>query len=128
MTRIYLIVAGLIGTALGTMILFAPAAFYASYGIAVAGQVDLLNELRAHGLGLLGAGFFIASGAFLPRLVMPAAIVAVAAYLSYGVSRLIGIAFDGMPSSGLQVATGIELAIGLFGLALLLRLRRAIAA
>ena len=124
MTRAYLVLAGLIGAALGTMILFAPVPFYASYGMDLAGQVNLLNELRAHGLGLLGAGLFIASGAFVPRLVPAATIVAVALYLSYGLSRLLAVLLDGMPSSSLLLAAGVEIALGLVGLVLLLRSRR----
>jgi hypothetical protein len=121
MTRVYLILAGIIGVALGTMILFAPVAFYASYDIAPAGQVNLLNELRSHGLALLLAGLFITTGALQPRLARAATMVATAVYLSYGVSRLIAVALDGLPSSSLLLAGGVEIAIGLVGLGLLLR-------
>jgi hypothetical protein len=123
MTRAYFILAGLVGAALGTMILFAPVAFYASYDIAPAGQVNLLNELRSHGLSLLGAGLFIAAGAFLPRLARPAAILAPALYLSYGLSRLVAMALDGIPAPSLMLAAALEIAIGLAGLALLPRAR-----
>lgn len=123
MTRAYLLLAGLIAAGLGTMILFAPVAFYAGYGIEPGGQVNLLNELRSHGLSILGAGLFIASGLFLPRLAPAATVVATAFYLSYGLSRLVALALDGMPSSGLLLVAGLELAIGLAGLALVLRAR-----
>ncbi|WP_332691356.1 DUF4345 domain-containing protein [Devosia sp.] len=125
MTRIYLIITGIIGAALGTMILFAPVAFYAGYGIEPAGQVNLLNELRSHGLSLLGAGLFIASGAFLPRFGALATVVAAGLYISYGLSRLVAVALDGMPSSSLLLAAGVEIAIGLVGVALMLRSPRA---
>lgn len=128
MTRVYLILGGLIGVALGTMILFAPLAFYASYDLDLAGQVDLLNELRSHGLSLLAAGLFIATGAFQRSLERPAIIVATVLYLSYGLSRVIAMAFDGMPSSGLLTAAAVEIVFGLLGLALLLRTRRPAAA
>lgn len=128
MTRIYLIVAGLVAGALGTMILLSPVAFYAGYGLLVDGQVDLLNELRSHGLGLLAAGLFIASAAFLSQLVTSATFLATALYLSYGTSRIVAMAWDGLPSSGLQLAAGIEIVLGLVGLALLLRQRRVVAA
>ena len=128
MTRLYLTVAGLIGVALGTMILFAPIPFYAGYGIDPAGPVNLLNELRSHGLSLVGAGLFIATGAFLPRFAKAATVIAAGLYLSYGVSRLVAVALDGVPSSSLLLAAGIEIAIGLVGLGLLYRSRRAIAA
>ena len=123
MMRAYFILAGLVGAALGTMILFAPVAFYAGYDIAPAGQVNLLNELRSHGLSLLGAGLFIAAGAFLPRLARPAAILAPALYLSYGLSRLVAMALDGIPAPSLMLAAALEIAIGLAGLALLPRAR-----
>lgn len=128
MTRAYLTVAGLIGAALGTMILFVPVTFYAGYGIDPTGQVNLLNELRSHGLSLIGAGLFIASGAFLPRFASAATIVAVALFLSYGLSRLIAVVLDGVPSSSLLAAAGVEIVIALIGLGLILRSRRAIAA
>ena len=128
MTRFYLTIAGLIGVALGTMILFAPIPFYAGYGIDPAGQVNLLNELRSHGLSLVGAGLFIATGAFLPRFAKAATVIAAGLYLSYGVSRLVAVALDGVPSSSLLLAAGIEIAIGLVGLGLLYRSRPAIAA
>ncbi|KFC72443.1 hypothetical protein FF80_00198 [Devosia sp. LC5] len=121
----YLMLAGLIGAGLGTMILFAPVPFYAGYDIDPGGQVNLLNELRSHGLSLLGAGIFIASGAFLSRLASAATIVATGLYLGYGVSRLVAIALDGLPSWGLLGAGAVELALGLAGLGLLLRSRAA---
>lgn len=128
MTRAYLIVAGLIGTALGTMILFTPVAFYAGYDIDPTGQVNLLSELRSHGLAVVGAGLFMASGAFLPRFAIPAIFVSAGFYLSYGLSRLVAVALDGMPSNSLLLATGMEIVIGLVGLGLLYRSRRALAA
>ena len=110
------------------MIQFAPVAFYASYGIDPAHQVNLLNELRSHGLSVLGAGLFIASGAILPRLAPAATIVATGLYLSYGLSRLVALALDGLPSSSLLLTTGFEIVFGLVGLGLLLRSRRAVPA
>lgn len=128
MSRVYLVLAGIIALAIGTMILLAPVAFYASYGIAVAGQVNLLSELRSHGLGLIGGGLFIASGAFVIRLAPVAIIVATALYLSYGISRVVGMAMDGLPASGLVVVAAIEIVIGLIGLGLLLGERRSVRA
>lgn len=123
MTRAYLIVAGLVSAVLGTMIAVAPVAFYGGYGIDPGGDVSLLNELRSHGLSLLVAGLFMATGAILTRFVFPAILVATALYLSYGVSRVIAVALDGMPSTGLLLAGAAELGIGLVGLVLLRRSR-----
>lgn len=123
MIRLYLITAGIIATGLGGMILFAPVAFYAGYGIEPAGQVNLLNELRSHGLAVLAAGFFATAAAFVGRLTLAAMIVTSALYLSYGLSRLVAILLDGMPSSSLLAAGAVELVLGLAGLGLLPRQR-----
>jgi hypothetical protein len=44
-------------------------------------------------------------------------------YLSYGLSRLLSMAMDGLPHSGLVSAAGIELGIGAACLLALLRAR-----
>lgn len=128
MIRTYLLIGGVIATGLGAMILLAPVAFYAGYGIDPAGQVNLLNELRSHGLSLLGAGLFIGFGAFRSRLTYAALIVSTVLYLAYGLSRLVAIAMDGLPSSSLLLTGGFEIVMGLAGLALILRSRRALVA
>ena len=127
MSRVYLLLGGLIALGLGAMILFAPVRFYAGYGLNLSGQVSLLNELRAHGLSLVAAGLFIASGAVLPPLRPAATLLATVLYLSYGLSRLVAVVADGLPSSGLLLALAAELALGLAGLALVLRGGRALA-
>lgn len=124
MSRLYLSIAGIIGAAIGLMTLLAPVTFYASYGIDPSGQVSLLNELRSHGLALFGAGAFIAAGAFVERFTAASLLVSTALYLSYGTARLVGMALDGLPGSGLILACAAEMALGLFGLALLLRARK----
>ena len=128
MIRIYLLIGGVIATGLGAMILFAPVAFYAGYDIDPSGQVNLLNELRSHGLSLLAAGLFISFGAFRPHFAQAATIVATALYLGYGLSRLVAIAMDGLPSSSLLMTGGFEIIMGLGGLALVWRARQARAA
>jgi hypothetical protein len=120
--KIFLTLAGLIAVGLGTLILLAPVAFYASYGLDLAGQVTLLNELRSHGLSLIGIGLFIMTGAVISRLATAALAVSAFFYLSYGLSRLVGLALDGWPGQGLVLTGAIELAVG--SLALLICLSR----
>lgn len=122
MLKAFLALAGGIAVGLGTLILLVPVAFYAAYGLELAGQVTLLNELRSHGLSLIGIGLFIGAGAFVPRLMATALAVSAFFYLSYGLSRLAGVVFDGWPGQGLVISGAIELAIG--SLALLIYLRR----
>lgn len=118
-----LLIAGGTATALGTMILFMPHAFYAGYQIDPGTDPNLLNEMKSPTLALIGAGLFILSGIIVPRLTRPAIITATALYLSYGLSRLISTALDGPPSPALLTATATELLIGLVCLFALWRYR-----
>ena len=108
-----LIISGLIASGVGAAILFSPVAFYASYGIALGGDVSLLNETRAPGGALLVCGILIMSGAFVDRLAFTATVVSSLLFLSYGLSRVMSIAIDGMPVEGLVQAAVLEIVIGL---------------
>jgi len=54
--KIALGVAGITALGIGTVIVAAPHAFYASYGIALGPDPSLLSELRAPGAGLAAFG------------------------------------------------------------------------
>jgi len=108
-----LIISGLIASGIGVAILFAPVAFYATYGIELGGDVSLLNEIRAPGAALLAIGILIISGAFVDKLAFTALVVSTLLYLSYGLSRVMSIAIDGMPAEGLVQAAVLEIVTGL---------------
>ncbi|MFK5977928.1 MAG: DUF4345 domain-containing protein [Rhizobiaceae bacterium] len=72
----------------------------------------LLNEIRSSGGALLLAGLFKLSGAFKAHLSLAATIVASVIYLSYGVSRMISLLFDGIPNDALLQIMVLELFIG----------------
>jgi len=108
-----LILSGLIAAGVGAAILFSPVAFYASYGIELGSDVSLLNETRAPAGALLAIGILIMSGAFVDRLVFTATVVSSLLFLSYGLSRVISIAIDGMPVEGLVQAAVLEIVMGL---------------
>jgi len=107
-----LILSGLIASGIGATILFAPVAFYATYGIELGSNSSLLNEIRAPGGALLVSGILIISGAFVNKLTFTAVIISTLLYLSYGLSRVMSIAVDGMPVEGLVQAAILEMAIG----------------
>ena len=111
-TRGVLLASGLIATCIALMILLAPGAFYAGYGIDTSGDVNLVNELKAPAGALLLAGLFMMAGIFKPKLTVPSLAVAATVYLSYGLSRILSVAIDGVPHGGLVSAAVIELAIG----------------
>lgn len=122
--RGFLGLSGLIAATLGVLILLSPIPFYAGYGIDLTGQVDLLNEMRSHGLSLIGIGGFIAAGAVLSRLATAALAVSALFYLSYGLSRLVSLVLDGPPGQALLLSTAFELAVGAISLFAYLRRRR----
>lgn len=108
-----LLISGFIASAIGATILFLPGTFYASYGITLGGNVSLLNEIRASGGALLASGLLIMSGAFVDKMALTAAVVSTLLYLSYGLSRVLSIAIDGVPVEGLLQAAVLEIVIGL---------------
>lgn len=113
MLKTILIISGLIASGIGAAILFSPVAFYAPYGIEPGGNFSLLNEIRAPGAALLASGILIISGAFVDRLAFTAVVVSTLLYLSYGLSRVMSMAIDGMPAEGLVQAAVLEIVTGL---------------
>ncbi|KYF79475.1 hypothetical protein BE11_07510 [Sorangium cellulosum] len=110
---VMLFIAGLVLIGIGGATLLAPVAFHATSGIELGDSRSLLSETRAAGGSLLGAGALITLGAFASRLTFTATVVAAVTYLSYGLSRLLSMAVDGMPAQELVLATVVELALGL---------------
>ena len=108
-----LIFSGLILFGIGGTIVFNPVAFYATYGIELAGNISLFNEIRAPGGALLVSGILIMLGAFVDRLTFTSVVVSTLLYLSYGLSRILSMAIDGMPAVGLVQAAALEIVIGL---------------
>ena len=121
--RLVLFGSGLVAVAIAVAILFAPAAFYAGYGIDVTGDATLANELKAPAGALLVAGLVIFAGAFRRELAVVSLTTAAVVYLSYGLSRVMSIAIDGVPHSGMVNAAGVELVIGAICLLTLLQVR-----
>ncbi|WP_033438040.1 DUF4345 domain-containing protein [Saccharothrix sp. NRRL B-16314] len=124
MPKALLSASGLVLAVIGAVSLFAPVAFHAVNGIDAAGDPSLLSELRAAGGALLAIGSVVLLGAFVPRLTPTAAALGALLHLSYGLSRLLGMAVDGMPSAGLVTAAAVELLLGLGCAGVLVRLRR----
>lgn len=112
--KIILFISGLIAIGIGGTILTMPVAFYATNGINLEGNINLLNEIRASGGALLASGILIILGAFITKLTFTSTVISTLLYLSYGLSRILSIVLDGMPSEGLVQAVILELIIGLF--------------
>ena len=123
--RLFLLLCGFIATAIGAAITFIPAQFHAGHGFDLAGNANLASEVRASGAALMTLGLMITSGAFVARLATAATALTAAVYSSYGAARLVSLAVDGAPDSGLLQAMGLELLIGAVALLALARRLRA---
>jgi len=111
--KIVLFISGLIAAAIGGAIVAIPIAFYSTYSIELGGNVALLNEIRASGGALLVTGILIISGAFFTRMTFTSIVISTLLYLSYGLSRMLSMVIDGMPSEGLVQSAALEIVIGL---------------
>lgn len=123
-TRGLLLACGLIAAGIAMMILFAASAFYAGYGIEIGADVSLANEMKAPAGLLLLAGLLMMAGVFKLKFAIPSLATAAAVYLSYGLSRILSMAIDGAPHSGLVSAAVIEVAIGAICLVELIKHRK----
>ncbi|MFY1652076.1 DUF4345 domain-containing protein [Solwaraspora sp. WMMB762] len=110
--KVILVVAGLVVVGIGGAVLTTPDTFHAGNGIDFAGNSSLLSEIRAAGGALLATGILVTLGAFVRRLTFAAALIGATVYLAYGLSRLLSIALDGMPATGLIAAAVAELVLG----------------
>ena len=104
-------IAGITSLGIGTFILTAPHAFYASYGIALEPDPSLLSELRAPGAGLAAFGTVMLAGIVRPALRQAAVVAALTVFFAFPAGRILSLLTDGMPSSGILGALGLELAI-----------------
>jgi len=115
--KITLGISGLTAMAIGTFIALAPHAFYASYGIALEHDPNLLNELRAPGAGLAVFGALMLAGVFRTAMAPIALAVALTVFLAFPVGRMVGIVMDGMPSGSVIGALAFEIIIAVLLLA-----------
>lgn len=119
--RTFLFLSGLLLLAIGCGILLVPHAFHASNGIVLGADSSLLSEVRAPGGLLTASAVLILLGAFQASLRPTAMRLTVLVYGSFGLARLLSLALDGIPSTGLVASTVIELVVAAGGLLILLR-------
>ena len=109
--KITLGIGGVTALAIGTMITLAPHAFYASYGITLGQDPNLLNELRAPGAGLAVFGALMLAGIVRAAMAPIALAVALTVFLAFPFGRIVGIVMDGMPSGSVISALAFEIVI-----------------
>lgn len=109
--KITLGLAGITAASIGLFILFAPHAFYASYGIALGQDPNLLSELRAPGAGLAALGGIMLAGLVRAAWVPVSVLAALTVYIAFPVGRLVSLAVDGVPSGSVLGALVVEVVI-----------------
>jgi hypothetical protein len=119
-----LLVSGTILLTVGCALLVAPAVMHAANGVDLGRDPSLLSEIRAPGGALVALGALVLAGVFLRRLRYAATLIAAAVFVAYGLSRLLSMTIDGIPASGIVVATGLEIALGALNIVLLARQQR----
>tara|TARA_R110002096_G_scaffold6206_4_gene28554 strand:+ start:26321 stop:26743 length:423 start_codon:yes stop_codon:yes gene_type:complete len=110
--KLVLLISGLVAMGIATAILFAPNGFYAAYEIELAGNTNLINELKAPAGMLFAAALLMLAGVFRTQLISLSLAVSAAVYLPYGLARLLSIALDGVPHNSLVGAAIFEIAVG----------------
>ncbi len=106
-----LFISGISAFGIGSLIVFTPHSFYASSGIMLDNDVNLLSELRAPAAGLLTLGIFMLLGIIRPVLAQISIFSTLVVFITFPAGRLISIIFDGMPSMAIFSALVFELVI-----------------
>lgn len=109
--KVSLGVGGVVALSICALILTVPRAFYASYGIALAPDPSLLNELRALGAGIVVLGAAMLAGVMSRRWTPFGIAAALTVYIAFPGGRLVGIAMDGVPNASILGALAIEVVI-----------------
>ena len=103
-----LIALALIAIVFGGWRLLAPVSFYAFSGLDLPAQPGLLSEVRGAGGIMLFAGLIAAMGAFSRAWTRTAIVLAFMLYSAIVLGRVLGLAVDGVPVSGVLTGLVIE--------------------
>jgi hypothetical protein len=103
---------------------FLPSEFYALNGLTLGDDVSMLNEARGAGGVMLGSGILIMMGVFLEKMRFTSTVIAILAFLSYGIARLIGIAIDGLPNEKIIQGIIAEFIFGITALVAFLKYQK----
>ncbi len=121
MSRVALVLNGLIMTMIGVRALLTPAAFLGQYGIELPSAMALAEARSIHG-GAFGAlAILMWLGLLRSNFRITALCAAAFVMLGLAVGRLVGIVVDGATDSGTLVATVVEVVLGGLALAALMR-------
>jgi hypothetical protein len=120
-SRVTLMIAGVVSLAIGVSITFATGWFYAGTGVSLPPDPSLLSELRAEGAVLQVVGGFLLLAVWRAGWRREALWVAALYFGAYGLARVYSIMASGWPVSGIVAAMVAELTVALVAAGLLLR-------
>jgi len=123
-TQLFLALSGALSLAIGLSVLVIPHAFFASNHIALGSDPNLMSEIRAPGGLLLAAGLIMLWGVISKRNRHIALQTAIVVFGMYGISRLLSLILDGIPSTALIIALAIELILCSVAIVLSLKVQR----
>lgn len=109
--KITLGIGGVTALTIGSLILLVPHSFYASYGIALPRDPNMLSELRAPGAALATLGAIMLFGIVRASAAQISLVAALTVYLAFPVGRAVSLAVDGVPAGSILAALFIEIAV-----------------
>ncbi len=119
--KLVLAISGILLGGIGGSLVITPQAFLAMSNVIIEPDPGLLSELSAPGGLLVLVSIFMILGSVKENFTDLALSLGAWVYGSYGVSRLVGMASNGVPSESLVAATLIEL--GVAGMLVALKFR-----
>ena len=96
--KTFLFLSGTVVLVFGLLLIFAPVFLYAQDGVDLGTDPTLLNNVRASGGAFLSIGILILLGAVVEKLRYAAALLAPLAFTVLGLSRVVSVFTDGVPS------------------------------
>ena len=73
--------------------------FYASYGIALGADPNLLSELRSPAANLSALGLVMLTGVIRPAWTRVSSVIALTVFLAFPAGRIVSLLLDGVPSA-----------------------------
>ena len=120
--KLTIVLSGLIAFGIGAAIMIAPSDFYALSAVTLPNNVNLLNDMRAFGGGLVAVAVFIGLGLFRSSLTFASLVAAAIIFAGYGFARIWAISVDGFPDATYIWVLGIELFVAAAAASLALKM------
>ncbi len=112
MSRVALVLNGLIFTMVGVLTLLDPATMLANFGIVLPNPVALAHERSIQGGGMAAAGVLMWLGLLRPNFRRPALVAAAFVMWGFALGRMLGVIVDGATESLVLFGAGMEALLG----------------